>query len=95
MSVRTPLHVRRIVEKADAERTIRQRRRAPPPQHAASREPGQDDPDRFSDVSPSEKWGYVVWAAMGVVIAVPEIWAAVAGSDFIWPTISTTVGTTR
>ena len=35
--------------------------------------------DRFSDVSPSEKWGYVVWAA-------------VAGSDFIWPTISTTVG---
>jgi hypothetical protein len=48
--------------------------------------------DRFSDVSPSEKWGYAVWAAMGVVIAVPEIWAAVAGSDFLWPTISTTVG---
>ena len=48
--------------------------------------------DRFSDVSPSEKWGYVVWAAMGVVIAVPEIWAAIAGSDFLWPTISTTVG---
>jgi hypothetical protein len=47
---------------------------------------------RFSDVSPSEGWGYAVWAAMGVVIAVPEIWAAVAGSDFIWPTISTTVG---
>ena len=43
MSVRTPLHVRRIVEKADAERTIRQRRRAPPPQHAASREPDQDE----------------------------------------------------
>jgi hypothetical protein len=47
---------------------------------------------RFSDVSPSEAWGYAVWAAMGVVIAVPEVWAAVAGSDFIWPTISTTVG---
>jgi hypothetical protein len=47
---------------------------------------------RFSDVSPSEGWGYAVWAAMGVVIAVPEIWAAVAGSDFVWPTISTTVG---
>ena len=29
---------------------------------------------------------------MGVVIGVPEIWAAVAGSDFVWPTISTTVG---
>jgi hypothetical protein len=47
---------------------------------------------RFGDVSPSEKWGYVVWAAMGVVIAVPELWSAVAGSDFVWPTISTTVG---
>lgn len=47
---------------------------------------------RFGDVGPSEKWGYVVWAAMGIVIAVPEVWAAVAGSDFVWPTISTTVG---
>jgi hypothetical protein len=47
---------------------------------------------RFSDVTPSEGWGYAVWAAMGVVIAVPEVWAALAGSDFIWPTISTTVG---
>lgn len=47
---------------------------------------------RFEDVSPSEGWGYAVWAAMGVVIGVPEIWAAAAGSDFVWPTISTTVG---
>ena len=47
---------------------------------------------RFSGVTRSEGWGYAVWAAMGVVIGVPEIWAAVAGSDFIWPTISTTVG---
>ncbi len=47
---------------------------------------------RFGDVSPSEGWGYAVWAAMGVVIAVPEIWAALAGSDFVWPTISTTIG---
>lgn len=47
---------------------------------------------RFSDVSSSEAWGYAVWSAMGVVIGVPEIWAAAAGSDFIWPTISTTVG---
>lgn len=47
---------------------------------------------RFGDVGPSEKWGYAVWAAMGVVIGVPEIWAAAAGSDFVWPTISTTVG---
>jgi len=47
---------------------------------------------RFSDVSRSEGWGYVVWAAMGLVVGVPEVWAAVAGSDFVWPTISTTVG---
>ena len=47
---------------------------------------------RFGDVSASEAWGYAVWAAMGLVIGIPEVWAAVAGSDFIWPTISTTVG---
>lgn len=48
--------------------------------------------DRFGDVTRSEGWGYAVWSAMGVVIGVPEIWAAVAGDDFLWPTISTTVG---
>jgi hypothetical protein len=47
---------------------------------------------RFGDVTRSEASGYAVWGAMGVVIGVPEIWAAAAGSDFIWPTISTTVG---
>jgi hypothetical protein len=47
---------------------------------------------RFSDVTRSEASGYVVWGAMGIVIGVPEIWAAAAGSDFVWPTISTTVG---
>jgi hypothetical protein len=48
--------------------------------------------ERFGDVSKSEAWGYAVWSAMGVVVGVPEIWAAAAGSDFAWPTISTTVG---
>jgi hypothetical protein len=47
---------------------------------------------RFSDVTPSEANGYAVWSAMGVVVGVPEIWAALAGSEFLWPTISTTVG---
>jgi hypothetical protein len=47
---------------------------------------------RFSDVTRSEALGYAVWAAMGVAVGVPEIWAAAAGSDFVWPTISTTVG---
>jgi hypothetical protein len=48
--------------------------------------------ERFEDVSRSEALGYAVWSAMGVVVGVPEIWAAVAGEDFIWPTISTTIG---
>ena len=47
---------------------------------------------RFKNVSRAEGWGYVVWSAMGLVVFVPEVWAAVSGSDFIWPTISTTVG---
>jgi hypothetical protein len=47
---------------------------------------------RFTDVSRSEATGYAVWAAMGVVVGVPEIWAAIAGDDFYWPTISTTIG---
>jgi hypothetical protein len=29
---------------------------------------------------------------MGVVVGVPEIWAAIEGDDFYWPTISTTIG---
>ena len=48
--------------------------------------------ERFGDVTKSEAWGYVVWGAMGIVIAVPELWAVGKGSDFPWPTISTTVG---
>ena len=47
---------------------------------------------RFTDVSKSEATGYAVWSAMGVVVGVPEIWAAIAGEDFYWPTISTTIG---
>jgi hypothetical protein len=47
---------------------------------------------RFVGVTRSEKWGYVVWGAMGVVIAVPELSAVGKGCDFPWPTISTTVG---
>ena len=47
---------------------------------------------RFSDVSTSEARGYAVWSAMGVVVGVPEIWAAIEGDDFYWPTISTTIG---
>ena len=47
---------------------------------------------RFADVSPSEATGYAVWTAMGIVVGVPEIWAAVEGTGFYWPTISTTIG---
>jgi hypothetical protein len=47
---------------------------------------------RFTDVSKSEATGYAVWTAMGLVVGVPEIWAAIEGDDFYWPTISTTIG---
>jgi hypothetical protein len=47
---------------------------------------------RFAGVTRTEATGYAVWAAMGVAIGIPEVWAAAAGSDFFWPTISTTVG---
>ena len=47
---------------------------------------------RFTGVSKSEATGYAVWTAMGVVVGVPEIWAAIEGDDFYWPTISTTIG---
>jgi membrane protein implicated in regulation of membrane protease activity len=45
---------------------------------------------RFRGLGSREKWGYVVWSLVGVIIAIPEIWAA-AGSP-PWPTISATVG---
>lgn len=47
---------------------------------------------RFAGATRSEKWGYGVWGAMGLVIAMPEISAVGKGCDFPWPTISTTVG---
>ena len=47
---------------------------------------------RFTNVEPSEAAGYAVWSAMGLVVGVPEIWAAIEGDDFYWPTISTTIG---
>ena len=48
--------------------------------------------ERFADAGRAERAGYLVWVAMGIVIGVPEIWAAISGDDFYWPTISTTVG---
>jgi hypothetical protein len=48
--------------------------------------------ERFHGVTRSEAWGYGVWGAMGVVVAVPELWAAAGGDDSLWPTISSTVG---
>lgn len=48
--------------------------------------------ERFHAVSRSELWGYAVWGAMGLVIAIPELWAAFQGETSKWPTISTTIG---
>jgi len=28
-----------------------------------------------------ELWGYAVWGTMGLIIAVPELWAAIGGSS--------------
>ena len=36
--------------------------------------------------------GYVVWGLTGIVIAVPEIWAAADEEHVPWPTISGTIG---
>lgn len=47
---------------------------------------------RFQGLGLDEKWGYFVWGVMGVVVAIPEIAAAVGGSHFPWRTISGTIG---
>jgi hypothetical protein len=46
---------------------------------------------RWTGLTAYERWGYRVWGTVGVVIAIPELWAAVAG-DGPWPTISGTIG---
>jgi hypothetical protein len=37
-------------------------------------------------------WGYFFWGLMGLVILVPELFAAIRPKDVPWPTISGTVG---
>jgi hypothetical protein len=39
-----------------------------------------------------EKWGYGVWFVFGLIVAIPELWAAKWGDSARWPTISATVG---
>jgi hypothetical protein len=46
---------------------------------------------RWRGLTPYERWGYRVWGSVTVAIAIPEIWAAVAGNG-PWPTISGTTG---
>lgn len=47
---------------------------------------------RFYGVTRAEAWGFGIWGLMGVVVAVPELWAAASGSGFAFPTISSTTG---
>jgi hypothetical protein len=47
--------------------------------------------DRAVGLRRREYVGYAVWGVMGVIVAVPEIWAAV-GRGLPWQTISSTVG---
>jgi hypothetical protein len=45
---------------------------------------------RFGQIDSRVKWGYAVWGSAGIVIAIPEIWSAIATPGF--KTISETVG---
>jgi hypothetical protein len=45
----------------------------------------------FSNVSPRERWGYVVWGSIALVVAIPELGAAIWERG-PWPTISGTIG---
>jgi hypothetical protein len=47
---------------------------------------------RFQGTKEDELWSYAVWGAMGLAVGVPEITAAIKGHNFVWPTISTTIG---
>lgn len=46
----------------------------------------------FSDIDRREAWGYGVWLFFGVLVLVPELWAAIWPDSARWPTISGTVG---
>jgi hypothetical protein len=46
----------------------------------------------FSGFTRKEAWGYGVWLFFGLIVAVPEIWAAKWKESAKWPTISATVG---
>lgn len=45
----------------------------------------------FANVTPRERWGYRIWALVGVVVAIPELGAAIWDNG-PWPTISGTTG---
>jgi len=47
--------------------------------------------DHFSGFSRREAWGYGVWLFFGVLVLVPEIWAAQWAASAPFPTISGTV----
>lgn len=42
----------------------------------------------FGDVEHREAWGYGVWGFFGVLVLVPELWAAFWQNSAKWPTIS-------
>jgi hypothetical protein len=46
----------------------------------------------FGGIQRKEAWGYGVWGFFGLIVFVPEIWAAKWGDSAKWPTISATVG---
>jgi hypothetical protein len=46
----------------------------------------------FGGIERKEAWGYGVWGFFGLIVFVPEIWAAGWGDSAKWPTISATLG---
>ena len=46
----------------------------------------------FAGFTRREAWGYGVWLFFGVIVAVPELWAAVWKDSAPFPTISATTG---
>jgi hypothetical protein len=46
----------------------------------------------FSNIDRREAWGYGVWLFFGVIVLVPELWAAFWGNSAKWPTISGVTG---
>ena len=72
-------------------RNLRTWLRLPPRTTQDGTDPGRSAALAGTGKAGAEWWGYVLWGAVGLVIAIPEI-AAAAWHGGPWPTISGTIG---